>query len=111
MLQAPLVQDCDAITHGHCLHLIMGDINRCCAQLSLQLDDSLARARSEFCVEIAKRFIHQEHLRIACHGTPEGDPGMPDWGSLAALSVASLVLVGLTAITFKRLEPQFAKVL
>ena len=52
----------------------MGDINRCCSQFSLQLDDSLARARSEFGVKIAQRFIHQEHLWIARHGASEGDP-------------------------------------
>ncbi|MFP5343178.1 MAG: ABC transporter permease [Candidatus Limnocylindria bacterium] len=52
-----------------------------------------------------------EAYRMVIYGTPEGAPGMPDWGALAALSVASIVLVALAAITFKRLEPQFAKVL
>ena len=39
------------------------------------------------------------------------DRSSPNWASLAALLVASFVLVGLTTVLFKRLEPSFAKVL
>jgi ABC-type polysaccharide/polyol phosphate export permease len=35
----------------------------------------------------------------------------PDWASLGALLLASLVLLGLTTLLFKRVEPAFAKVL
>ena len=35
----------------------------------------------------------------------------PDWSGLAALLVGSLVLLGLTTLLFKRVEPSFAKVL
>jgi ABC-type polysaccharide/polyol phosphate export permease len=35
----------------------------------------------------------------------------PDWGSLAALLVASLILLALSTLLFKRVEPAFAKVL
>ena len=45
------------------------------------------------------------------YGTPEGGPLLPNWGALAALLLASIVLLGLTTILFKRLEPSFAKVL
>ena len=74
LLQAPLVQHSDAVPHGHRFHLVVGHINRRCSQFSLQLDDSLVRARSEFGVEIAQRFIHQKYLGIARHGASEGDP-------------------------------------
>lgn len=45
--------------------------------------------------------------------TPPGfnPPGFPDWASLAGLGIASLLFLGLTTIIFKRLEPNFAKVL
>jgi len=46
--------------------------------------------------------------------TPDGGstlPIPPDWGGLAGLLVASLVLLALATIFFKRLEPTFAKVL
>ncbi len=35
----------------------------------------------------------------------------PDWGSLGALLVASLILLALATLLFKRVEPAFAKVL
>jgi ABC-type polysaccharide/polyol phosphate export permease len=35
----------------------------------------------------------------------------PDWGGLIALLVASLILLSLTTLLFKRVEPSFAKVL
>jgi lipopolysaccharide transport system permease protein len=52
-----------------------------------------------------------EAYRAVIYGTPEGLPAMPDWGGLLALTVGSLLFMALTAIFFKRLEPQFAKVL
>jgi homopolymeric O-antigen transport system permease protein len=52
-----------------------------------------------------------ESYRAVIYGTPEGGPALPQWGALAALLLASIVLVGLTTVLFKRLEPSFAKVL
>jgi ABC-type polysaccharide/polyol phosphate export permease len=53
-----------------------------------------------------------ENYRAVIYGTPDGGPPVaPDLPSLAGLLVASVVLVGLAAIFFKRLEPDFAKVL
>ena len=52
-----------------------------------------------------------EAYRAVIYGTPAGTPMLPDWGGLLALTVASSILIALTAIFFKRLEPQFAKVL
>ena len=43
--------------------------------------------------------------------TPKEPPGLPDFGSLAVLLVASLVFLAFTTYVFKRLEPTFAKVL
>jgi homopolymeric O-antigen transport system permease protein len=52
-----------------------------------------------------------ESYRAVIYGTPEATPLLPDWSALAALLVASVVLVALTTVLFKRLEPSFAKVL
>ena len=52
-----------------------------------------------------------ESYRAVIYGTPDGGPALPNWGALAALLVASTILLGLTTILFKRLEPSFAKVL
>ncbi len=52
-----------------------------------------------------------ESYRAVIYGTPEGGTLLPNWSALAALLLASIVLVALTTILFKRLEPSFAKVL
>jgi ABC-type polysaccharide/polyol phosphate export permease len=52
-----------------------------------------------------------ESYRAVIYGKPEGPPHAPDFASLAILLVASIVLVGIGAVVFKRLEPTFAKVL
>jgi homopolymeric O-antigen transport system permease protein len=53
-----------------------------------------------------------EAYRAVIYGTPDGGhPVSPNLASLLELLVASIVLVGLAAIFFKRLEPDFAKVL
>ena len=52
-----------------------------------------------------------EAYRMVIYGTPEGLPGLPNFASLAVLLVASIGFLGLTTIVFKRLEPNFAKVI
>ena len=54
-----------------------------------------------------------EAYRSAIYGTADGlgPPHTPDLGSLAGLFIASVLLISLTAIFFKRVEPNFAKVL
>ncbi len=49
--------------------------------------------------------------RQVIYGSETGPPGFPDWGSLALLGVGSVVFLGVATIMFKRLEPNFAKVL
>jgi ABC-type polysaccharide/polyol phosphate export permease len=49
--------------------------------------------------------------RQVIYGSSDGLPGFPDWASLAFLGVASLLFLALTTVVFKRLEPNFAKVL
>ena len=52
-----------------------------------------------------------EAYRMVIYGTPTGPPGLPNFASLAALLAGSIVFLGLTTIMFKRLEPNFAKVI
>src|SRR4051794_35078540 len=48
--------------------------------------------------------------RTVIYGTGDSLPGLPDFASLLALLVASIILVAVATVTFKRLEPNFAKV-
>ena len=52
-----------------------------------------------------------EAYRMVIYGTETGSPGPPDFRSLAALLVASIILLAFTTYAFKRLEPNFAKVI
>lgn len=52
-----------------------------------------------------------EGFRAVIYGTPDGGPHLPDFGALGALALASLVLIAIGGIAFKRLEPMYAKVL
>ena len=52
-----------------------------------------------------------EAYRMVIYGTPTGPPGPPNLASLAVLVVASTGLLAFTTIIFKRLEPNFAKVI
>jgi ABC-type polysaccharide/polyol phosphate export permease len=52
-----------------------------------------------------------ESYRSVIYGTETGGPVPPDVVALGILLVASILFVGLAIIFFKRLEPNFAKVL
>jgi ABC-type polysaccharide/polyol phosphate export permease len=51
-----------------------------------------------------------EAYRMVIYGTPRGAPGLPDFRSLGVLLIASILLLAFTTFAFKRLEPNFAKV-
>jgi ABC-type polysaccharide/polyol phosphate export permease len=52
-----------------------------------------------------------EAYRAVIYGKPNSAPHAPDWTSLLVLLAASVVLLAVGAIVFKRLEPTYAKVL
>jgi homopolymeric O-antigen transport system permease protein len=52
-----------------------------------------------------------EAYRAIIYGKPDASPHAPDLSSLLNLLIASLVLLAIGTIVFKRLEPQYAKVL
>jgi len=52
-----------------------------------------------------------EAYRIVIYGTPTGPPSAPDMAALTGLLVASIGFLALTTYIFKRLEPNFAKII
>ncbi|MFL5642049.1 MAG: ABC transporter permease [Chloroflexota bacterium] len=48
--------------------------------------------------------------RTVIYGTADSLPGLPDFASLLTLLVASFILLAVATVAFKRLEPNFAKV-
>jgi ABC-type polysaccharide/polyol phosphate export permease len=79
-----------------------------------RLEDTAFMQENPILLDIARAnpfAILFESYRAVIYGTPEAGPALPNWSALAALLVASFILVGLTTVLFKRLEPSFAKVL
>jgi lipopolysaccharide transport system permease protein len=52
-----------------------------------------------------------EAYRAVIYGKPDSAPHAPDFGSLLNLLIASLVLLAIGTVVFKRLEPSYAKIL
>ena len=52
-----------------------------------------------------------EAYRMVIYGTPTGPPGPPNMASLTILLLASTAFLAITTAIFKRLEPNFAKVI
>jgi lipopolysaccharide transport system permease protein/teichoic acid transport system permease protein len=52
-----------------------------------------------------------EAYRTVIWGVPNGPATFPDFGALALLAVASTLFLAVATVIFKRLEPNFAKVL
>jgi ABC-type polysaccharide/polyol phosphate export permease len=52
-----------------------------------------------------------EAYRSVIYGSPEAPPGLPNIAALGALLGASVILLAIATVIFKRLEPNFAKVL
>jgi homopolymeric O-antigen transport system permease protein len=52
-----------------------------------------------------------ESYRSVIYGDPVTGPHLPDFAALGALALASLVLIAIGTVIFKRLEPMYAKVL
>ena len=62
-------------------------------------------------IEINPFAVLFEAYRSVIYGTLDGPPVMPDWAALGVLLAVSIGLLAVGTITFKRLEPSFAKVL
>ncbi len=74
LLQPALVQDRDAVAHGHGLHLVVGDVHRGGPQLVLELLDLGPHLHPEPGVQVRERLVEQEHRRVADDGPPQGHP-------------------------------------
>ena len=74
LLESTLIQHGNAMSHGHRFHLVVGHIERCRPQGTLEGDDPCPGAGAQLGIQIAERFVHQEHGGFACHGATESHP-------------------------------------
>src|SRR5439155_4600399 len=73
LLEPAGVEHGDAVAHGHGLGLVVGDEDRCHAELLLKRLELRPRMRAQLRVEVRERLIHEEHSRLADDGAREGD--------------------------------------
>ena len=64
LLDLALVHDSNAVGDRECLLLIMGNIDRRDANLFLYRADRGTHLHAQLCIEIGKRFIHEQYARM-----------------------------------------------
>ena len=72
LLNNALFEDTHAITHGHCLSLVVGDIDRGGVELALQLKDLRTRGYAELRIQIGEGLIHEKDFGLAHDSAPHG---------------------------------------
>ncbi|MNY77442.1 hypothetical protein D3C86_2173450 [compost metagenome] len=69
----PLFHDNYLIGNRQCLFLIVGNVHRRKAQALLQVADLGAHAAAQAFIQVRKRFVQQQHLRLQHQRTRYGD--------------------------------------
>ena len=72
LLEAPLVQDGDAVRHGHRLVLVVGDVERRDVETPLDVADLFLHVGAELPVERAQGLVHEEGRGIEDQGAGQG---------------------------------------
>ena len=73
MLNHAAGHDRNAVGNGHRLFLIVGDIDRRNADAVLNLADGVSHLDAQLRVEVGKRLIHQQHVRLDDNRAGERD--------------------------------------
>ena len=77
----------DARAHGHRLDLIVGDVDECRVEPTVQIDQLGAGLAAQLGVEVRQRLVHAEHGRLAHDGA-----GQRDTLTLAAAELTRLAV-------------------
>ena len=72
LLDIAVLHDDDAVTQGHSLGLVVGDIDEGCVDALAKLDDLSPHLITELGIQVAERLIHQKDLGIAHDGAADG---------------------------------------
>ena len=91
LLQHAAAQHGDPLAERHRLDLVVGDVDRGHAQPLVQAAELRAHRDAELGVEVAKRLVHQERLRLADDRAPHRDPLALAAGQLAGLALHHLL--------------------
>ena len=73
LLDEAVAHDDDAVTKGHGLGLVVGDVDESGVDLLTQLDDLGAHLVTELGVQVGQRLVHEEHLGLTHDGAADGN--------------------------------------
>jgi hypothetical protein len=73
LLEVAVLEHRHAVTHGHGLGLVVGDVDRGDAEAALQRGDLGAGLHAQLGVEVGQRLVHEEDLGGAHDGAAHGN--------------------------------------
>ena len=71
LLDDTVLHDADTVAHGHCLGLVVGDVNKGGVQLAVQLADLGTHGGTQLGVQVGQRLVKQEYRRVTHHRTAQ----------------------------------------
>jgi len=90
LLDAPVVEDRDAVRHGQGLALVMGHIDDGDSKFLVQMLDFELHMLAKLLVQGAKRLVHQHQFGVEDQGAGQGDPLLLPAGQLRRTPVREL---------------------
>src|SRR5260370_4483717 len=66
-----VAHDANAITHGHRLNLVMGNVNHGITELSVEFGNLRAHLHTHLGVQVRQWFVEKKHLRAAHNSSPQ----------------------------------------
>ena len=90
LLDETIFHDDDTIAQRHGLGLIVGNVHECSVDVLAQFDELGTHLVAQLGVEVRKRLVHEEHLRMTHDGAADGDALSLSAGKRLGLSLQIL---------------------
>ena len=91
LLQNARVHQADLGGQGHGFQLVVGDVDEGAVGVRMQAFQLGAHFLPQFRVEVAQRFIHEEHLRAGCERAGDGDALLLTAGKFGGIAFFKLL--------------------
>ena len=69
LLNVSVLHNNDTGAHGHCLYLVVRNVNKGCAKFFVQARNFCSHCRTQLCIEVRKRLVQKEHLGVTNNST------------------------------------------
>ena len=71
LLNVAVLHNNDTGAHGHCLYLVVGNVDKGCTELFVQARDLGSHCGTQLCIQVGKGLVKQKHLGLTNDGTSE----------------------------------------